>query len=87
MFGPNVADKYSLVVTKNLGLGCNSQPCFASHFLIINSSFMQLGFHEIIFLCKDDFTFCPACYDLKFGLLPGAFQAALYCDWLSRPMH
>ena len=27
IFGPNVADKYSSNVTKNLGLGCNSRPC------------------------------------------------------------
>ena len=63
MFRSNVADKYSLAVTKNLGLGCNAQPCFASHFLIINSSFMHLGSHKIIFLCEDNFTFCLACYD------------------------
>ena len=49
MFGLNVADKYSLAVTKNLGLGCNSQLGFASHFLIINLSFMHLAFHKIIF--------------------------------------
>ena len=63
MFGPNVADKYSLAVTKNLGLGCNSQPCFASHFLIVNLTFMHLVFHQIykVFLCEDDFTFCPVC--------------------------
>ena len=36
MFGPNVADKYAWNVTKYLGLGCNSQPCSADHFLIIH---------------------------------------------------
>ena len=35
-FGPNMADKYALAVTKNLGLGCNSQPCSAGHIIIIN---------------------------------------------------
>ena len=55
--------------------------------LNFNSTFMHLVFHEIykVFLCEDDFTFCPVCYDLIFGLLPGACQTALYCDWLSRP--
>ena len=32
MFELNEADKYASAVTKNLGLGCNSQPCSASHF-------------------------------------------------------
>ena len=34
MFGPNVADKYALAATKNLGLGCNSWPCSAGHFFL-----------------------------------------------------
>ena len=38
MLGPNVADKYSLAVTKNLGLGCKSQPCVAGHFLVMQPS-------------------------------------------------
>ena len=77
MFGPNVADKYSLAITKKLGLGCNSQSFFASHFLIINSSLMHLGFHEIIFLCVDDFAFCLVCYNEKFGLLVRASKLCI----------
>ena len=53
MLGPNVTDKYSLAVTKIFGLRCNSQQCFASHFLIINlivlhasGVFMRLYFYR-----------------------------------------
>ena len=43
MFCLSVADKYASVATKNLGLGCNSWPCSAGHFLIINLSFLDMG--------------------------------------------
>ena len=38
MLGLNVADKYASVITKNLGLGCNSWLCSAGHFLIMHLS-------------------------------------------------
>ena len=33
---PNVADKYALDVTENLGKGCNSWPCSSGHVNIFN---------------------------------------------------
>ena len=39
IFGKNVADKYDLAVTKNLGLGCNFRPCSSDSFVITNPSF------------------------------------------------
>ena len=39
IFGTNVADKYDLAVTKNLGLGCNFRPCSSDCFVITNPSF------------------------------------------------
>ena len=43
MFGPDVADKYASAVTKNLGLGCDSRPCSACNFLIVNLSSLVMA--------------------------------------------
>ena len=40
MFELNVADRYALAVTKNLGLGCHYWPCSEGHFLIMHLSSM-----------------------------------------------
>ena len=46
MFGPNVADKYLPIATKELDFECNSQPCCPGHFLIANPSSWYDLFHS-----------------------------------------
>ena len=38
MFGPNVADKYALAITKIFGLGCNSKPELYYHVSVLRGS-------------------------------------------------
>ena len=45
MSGPNIADKYASVVTKNLDLGCNSQQRSAGYFT--NPSFVALSIQAL----------------------------------------
>ena len=48
--GPNVVNKYALVIIKNLSLGYNSGSCSAGYFLISNQSFAVILNLDTIFM-------------------------------------